>query len=758
MNLTGRRRRGALLACVLACAALWAAAPTTVGAADAHLRRYPYLTDAVGDFATVNWATDTDTGGGSVTWGQEGVESCDAHSAPATAQPITVNGVPTFQWRATMTLAPDTRYCYRVRLGALDLLGTDPSPAFWSQVPAGAATPYSFAVIGDWGQVDATGDNPDQARLMADLAASGARFAVMTGDTAYGAGSQDNYGDLFQTGPDLSTVFGPRFWTVAGASIPMFATLGNHGMNAAFLTNWPETQAAASSGGRFQLEPYPSVNGSAPATYPSAWYAFDAGPARFYVLDAAWPNSNEGTGSLYADDALAHWAPDGDQYRWLAADLAAHPDAIKFAFFHFPLHSDNATESSDTLLQGPGGLEGLLEANGVDIVFNGHAHMYQRNAPRPSGLVTYVTGGGGANLEPIGPCDPADAYGMGWSYSVAAGSACGAAPLPTAIGQVFHYLLVTVNGSTVTVRGEDSTGQPFDEVAYQLGPAPPPPPPPPPTPTTPTTTAPQPPPPPPVLPTPAPAATRAALARLATQPHGERFDLRATLAIGPRRAESEAEAPHLRSVRLQGNAVVERAGRTRATALLSSPRGRLTAVAFGGKAYVARAGGPFRTAAAVLRPLLPPLPPAALGVAPASLAGSLAGIRDLAATPPAGAARRRIRAALGAAALRRLVVGTLLRTGLPLAAARAAAATARTEQNVVDLLLLNGDTRVGRLDVSVSVRLRAVNGAVRVPGGTLSIAVTVQVSDQGAALTVTRPRSAGVVASLTGPRGLFPSR
>src|SRR5581483_9565820 len=146
---------------------------------------------------------------------------------------------------------------------------------------------------------------------------------------------------------------------------------------------------------------------------------------------------------------------------------------------------------------------------------------------------------------------------------------------PAAIGQVFHYLLVSVSGSTVTVRGEDSTGRPFDEVAYQLGPpAPPAPPPPEPTPTT---TPPQPAPA-PVRPAPAPSVARGALAALAARPHRERFDLRATLATGPRREESEQEAPRTRSVRLQGDAVVARAGRTRVTALLSNPRGRLTAV------------------------------------------------------------------------------------------------------------------------------------------------------------------------------------
>jgi hypothetical protein len=42
-----------------------------------------------------------------------------------------------------------------------------------------------------------------------------------------------------------------------------------------------------------------------------------------------------------------------------------------------------------------------------------------------------------------------------------------------------------------------------------------------------------------------------------------------------------------------------------------------------------------------------------------------------------------------------------------------------------------------------------------VPAGTLSIAATVQVSDQGAPLVVARPRAIGVASSLIGPGGVF---
>jgi hypothetical protein len=180
-----------------------------------------------------------------------------------------------------------------------------------------------------------------------------------------------------------------------------------------------------------------------------------------------------GSGTLYANDQAAHWTPDAAQYRWLAADLAAHPGGLKFAFFHFPLHSDQASETTDPLLGGPNPkLEGFLADHGVQIAFNGHAHMYQRSKTS-NGLISYLTGGGGGQLQSIGPCSAVDAYGIGWSDTRSTGNACGAAVRPTARSQVFHFLLVTVNGTSVTVAPTDSLGRTFDVQTYAFQ-APPP--------------------------------------------------------------------------------------------------------------------------------------------------------------------------------------------------------------------------------------------------------------------------------------------
>jgi hypothetical protein len=466
-------RRWALLpAVVLALAVLCPTQPAA--AAAGQLLRYPYLTDVVAGYATLNWGTDRSSAVGYATYGKVATESCTAHRVGASKTAITVGTTSEYQWKAKLTgLARGTRYCYRTFLGdpGLDLLGTDPAPTFWSQLPAGSTTVYSFAVLGDWGAVDAAGNNPDQANLMSRIATSGARFAIGTGDTAYPSGSQTNYGDLVQRGADVSTVFGPGFYKDVGSRIPMFNALGNHGLNATLPMLWPSAQAAATSGGRAQMDTYCCTNGTSSKSYPSLWYAFDAGPARFYVLDAAWANSNVGTADLYKNDYDNHWTSSSPEYQWLAADLAGHPSTLKFAVLHFPMYSDNATETSDLYLRGPGSVAGLLSQYGVDLVFSGHAHMYERNLRQPGdSFVSYLTGGGGAKLEPIGAkgCSAFDAYGIGWSYSTARGSACGAAPAPDAITRVFHFLLVTVRGNQVTVTPTDELGRTFDVQTYSF--------------------------------------------------------------------------------------------------------------------------------------------------------------------------------------------------------------------------------------------------------------------------------------------------
>ncbi len=439
---------------------------------DTHLTRAPYLSDLVGLHTIVSWATDRSATAGSLQWGQVTAGGCTLSNTQAASRfSLTVGSVSEYRWTASLTLPGAGTYCYRPYLGTTDLLAASASPRFVTQAAVGDPAPFSFGVMGDWGQVDANGNNADQANLMSQIAGSGIRFMLTVGDNGYPSGSQTNYGDLQQKGADTSAIFGPSFWTVPGSTVPIFTAVGNHGLSGTThsdIANFPQDLAVSSSGGRYQNDTYCCVNGSTSSNYGSEWYAFDAGLARVYVLDAAWGDTNPGTADVYTNDAAAHWAPSAPEYQWLLHDLQAHPTGLKFAAFHYPMYSDNKSQSSDVPLRNA--LEPLLKQYGVDVVFNGHAHIYQRNQPSsPGAPVSYVTGGGGSTLEPTDACSSIDAYALGWSPTKLKGYKCGAAPLPTAAAQVFHFLKVTVSGSNVTVAPTNSLGQTFDVQTYNFG-------------------------------------------------------------------------------------------------------------------------------------------------------------------------------------------------------------------------------------------------------------------------------------------------
>ena len=278
-------------------------------------------------------------------------------------------------------------------------------------------------------------------------------------------------------------MFGPSYWAIPGESIPYFAISGNHGLNSTFISNWPESATAAAAGGEYGMYPYPSIDGANAASYPTSYYAFSTGGVRFYMLDAAWGDTNTGTATggtcgsnckAYQVDHDAHWTATSPEYTWLQQDLAAHPGGLKLAFFHYPLYTSNATQVSDPYLDNlpgsSGSLEQLLASNGVGLAFNGHAHIYERNVATPGGVTNYVAGNGGAAAEPVSKCGTTDAYAVGWSYSSAKGSACGSATAPGSDAQVYHFLKVTVSGTSVTVTPVNASGGTFDAQTYNFAP------------------------------------------------------------------------------------------------------------------------------------------------------------------------------------------------------------------------------------------------------------------------------------------------
>jgi hypothetical protein len=495
---------------------------------NAALTRAPYVTDLTQTSAEVNWGTSLSPLG-TISWGTGG--DCTTNSAPVpstlplsypaagtpatvTAREFTVGSVDEYQSSVELTgLAPSTTYCYRV-YGAgtppLDLLGSNSSPTFTTLDPASTSStaPLTFDVVGDLGEEDqATGVaypnnfNPDQAAIDYLMGQSGARFVLQAGDVSYSGGTETDYGDLEQTGSEVSNIFGTSYWPETGG-LPAFSADGNHGQNVAALRVWPESTSAAAADGVSAEVSYPASaqNGTAAATYPNSWYAFSTGNVRIYVLDVAWADSNVGTvatgtdcGSTGSSQASAceeyqveaenHWTASSAEYQWLEQDLASHPGGIKFAVFHYPLSSDNASQPTDDYLDNipanptaSTSLEALLANNGVEIAFNGHAHIYQRSIPTGTGkVISYTTGGGGGILEPVlggSTCtalaSTESVYALGWSPSSSTGSSCNA-PTPGSSAQVFNFLKVTVAGDQVTVSPTNAAGQVFDQQTYTFG-------------------------------------------------------------------------------------------------------------------------------------------------------------------------------------------------------------------------------------------------------------------------------------------------
>ena len=290
-------------------------------------------------------------------------------------------------------------------------------------------------MFGNWGKTLAAG-NPDQANLISQIAQSGSRFAVTTGDNAYEVGSQKSYGDLYQVGDNTSAVFGPNYWKVAGASLPIFPAIGNHDHNNdVLLTNLPQDTAVATSGGRYQTDrptaartarTRPTTRTAGTRSTPG-WPASTCSRRPGRTRTSARPTCSRTTSTTTGGPTRRSTSGSRTTSRPI-------PRALRFAFHHFPLYSDQSATSSDTYLQGAISLEGLLKLHDVTVDFNAHSHNYQRNSVPAGGVPTYVSGGGGANLESIGNhtagCSAIDQYGLGWSNVNNVGSACGAAPCP----------------------------------------------------------------------------------------------------------------------------------------------------------------------------------------------------------------------------------------------------------------------------------------------------------------------------------------
>jgi predicted phosphodiesterase len=199
-------------------------------------------------------------------------------------------------------------------------------------------TSEKFLVIGDNG----TGD-----KMEYDVADQATRFhqkfpftfAIMLGDNIYGGERPQDFAKKFEV----------PYKTLLDDNVEFYATLGNH--------DDPNQ--------RF-YKPY-RMGGE-------RYHTFKKGNIRFFVID-----------SNYLDPV---------QVAWLDKELAASGSDWKVAYFHHPLYTTAARGPEIELRKV---LEPMFVKYGVDVVFSGHEHIYERIAPQKG--IQYFTAGGAANLR-----------------------------------------------------------------------------------------------------------------------------------------------------------------------------------------------------------------------------------------------------------------------------------------------------------------------------------------------------------------------
>lgn len=193
-----------------------------------------------------------------------------------------------------------------------------------------------FAVIGDNG----TGGRP-QYEVGQQMARSREQFpfelVIMLGDNMYGRQQPQDFVEKFEQPYEL----------LLRAGVPFHATLGNH--------DSPSNRhyKGFTMGGE-------------------RYYTFDRKHVRFFVFDS---------------NLL-----DPTQLAWIDTALKQPYPGWKICYFHHPLYSNAARHGPAVELRVV--LEPLLVRYGVDVVFSGHEHIYERLTPQ-KGITYFVSGSGG---------------------------------------------------------------------------------------------------------------------------------------------------------------------------------------------------------------------------------------------------------------------------------------------------------------------------------------------------------------------------
>jgi len=357
------------------------------------LSRYPYVQKVTSDSATIVWNTDVDSDsqleyGPTQAYGNEAYDS-----VPVSQHIMTLIG-----------LNPDTRYYYRV-VGDGSVLTS--SGMFFRTNQDVLGSDYTFVVFGDSGV--AAPAQSAVAELIEDVSPD---LALHTGDVIYFTGEAVDYNAKY---------FIPYKETIK--QVPLYPSLGNHDI----------LNADGNPPGQPYLDAFvlPEVeSGSGTERY----YSFDYANAHFIALD------------VVSSDYLVG----SDQYLWLENDLAATDKLWKFVFFHYPAYSGNVNPGHGSFPDIQSALSPLFEQYGVDMVFTGHSHNYERTKPITEGSisldgVTYVVTGGGGGLREF----DANLVPQWWT---------------TSLQSAYHLTKITIDGDYLGLKAVKPDGTSDGEV------------------------------------------------------------------------------------------------------------------------------------------------------------------------------------------------------------------------------------------------------------------------------------------------------
>jgi predicted phosphodiesterase len=324
-----------------------------------------------------------------------------------------------FSYRAELGGLPfDSTVHYRVKLGAKLVREGE------FKTRASGGKPIRFVAVGDM----ATGKS-QQNGIAWGIAQQRPDFMIALGDIVYSEGRVSQYMHHFWTTYNDVQQPGPTTGAPLMASVPLYPVIGNHDADRVKLPDCPDAFGAfyffhvPQNGpglGAWNLplgtdkKVAAAFRAKAGAAYPALnEYSWDYGPAHFVALDT---NSY----SKVEDAKLS---------AWLEKDLRESKQPWKFVCFHAPAFHTSREHYAEQKMRL---LEPIFEQGGVDVVFAGHVHNYQRSKPlrftpsggrdnlgrvngatqldeafdgakdtTPEGIIHIVSGGGGAALYSV---------------------------------------------------------------------------------------------------------------------------------------------------------------------------------------------------------------------------------------------------------------------------------------------------------------------------------------------------------------------